>query len=130
MIFTSVSAKNEEEISWMKLQEQSFWPDSFFIHTVSDSTLELEGATSFLIKGKGKSKQIRGAFTVAANGKFLPVHLIYAEKTEHSHPQGIKFPSKFGLTHSESHWSNKTLAHQHLPKVIILYVKQQREELE
>ena len=56
--------------------------------------------------------------------------LIYAGKTEDSHPEGIKFPYAFGVTHSENHYSNKTLAHQDLTGVIVLHAKQKCEELE
>lgn len=57
------------------------------------------------------------------------MRLIYAGKTEDSHPEGIIFSSEFGVTHSENHYSNETLAHQHLTGVIVLYAKQKCEEL-
>ena len=57
------------------------------------------------------------------------MQFIYAGKTEHCHPQGIKFPSEFDVTHSENHWCNKILARQHVTDVIMPYAKQQRKEL-
>lgn len=92
--------------------------------------MELEGATTLPVKGRGKSKQISGIPTVSASRKLSPVRLIYAGKTEDSHPEGIKFPYAFGVTHSENHYSNETLAHQDLTGVIVLHAKQKCEELE
>ena len=46
--------------------------------TVGNTTLEFSGAESVPLKGKGKGKQITGTFSVTADGKFLPVQLIYA----------------------------------------------------
>ena len=44
-------------------------------------------------------------------------------------PTRIEIFSEFGVTYSEKHRSNETLAHQDLPKVIILHAKKEREEL-
>ena len=49
--------------------------------TVGNTTLEFSGAQSVPVKGKGKGKQITGTFSVTAAGKFLPMQLIYAGKT-------------------------------------------------
>ena len=97
--------------------------------TVGNTTLEFEGAIWVPVREKGKSKQITGTFTISASGKFLPMHLIDAGKTERSHPEGIKSPSEIDVTHSENHWSNEILACQHVTEVIIPYAKQQRKEL-
>ena len=93
--------------------------------SVGNTTLEFEGARSVPIK----SKQITGTFTISASGKFLPMQLIYAGKTERCYTQGIKFPSEFHITHSENHWRNEILARQHVREVIMPYAKQQRKEL-
>ena len=97
--------------------------------SVGNTALEFEGATLVPVKGKGKSKQITGTFTISASGKFLPMQLIYAGKTERFHPQGIKFPSEFDVTHSENHWSNEILARLQVTEVIMPYAKQRRKEL-
>ena len=97
--------------------------------TVGNTALEFEGTTSVPVKGKGKSKQITGTFTISASGKFLPMQLIYAGKTKRCHLQGIKFPSEFDITHLENHWSNEILARQHITEVIMPYAKQQGKEL-
>ena len=71
--------------------------------TVGNKTSEFEGATSVPVKGKWKNKQVAGTFTVLASGKFLPIQLICAAKTERSYLQGIKFRSELDVTHSENH---------------------------
>ena len=97
--------------------------------TVGNSTLEFEGATSVPVKGKGKGKQITGTFTVSATGRFLPMQLIYAGKTDRCHPIGIEFPRGFHITHSPNHWSNEELAIQHISEIVIPYVEKMKEEL-
>ena len=72
------------------------------------------------IVGKEKQKQITGTFTVSANGDFLPMQLIYAEKTDHCHPNGINFPEGLNITHTPNHWSCEKSAIEHLEKVIFL----------
>eukprot|EP00795_Rhopilema_esculentum_P006675 gene6675-12231_t len=66
----------------------------------SNTTLEVQGTKSVLIVGKGKKKQITGTFIVGADGDFLPMQLIYAEKTDRCHPNGIDFPEGFSVTHT------------------------------
>ena len=97
--------------------------------TVGNNTLEFEGAKSVPVKGKGKGKQITGTFTVSATGRFLPMQLIDAGKTNRCHPQGIELPPGFDVIHSHNHWSNEELAIQHICKIVIPYVDKMKEEL-
>ena len=97
--------------------------------TVGNNTLEFEDAKSVPVKGKGKGKQITGTFTVSATGRFLPIQLIYAGKTNRCQPQSIEFPPGFDVTHSHNHWSNEELAIQHICKIVIPYVDKMKEEL-
>ena len=97
--------------------------------TVGNNTLEFEGAKSVPVKGKGKGKQITGTFAVSATGRFLPMQLIYAGKTNRCHPQGIEFPPGFDVTHSHNHWSNEELVIQHICEIVIPYVDKMKEEL-
>ena len=55
------------------------------------------------------------------------MQLVYAGKTERCHPQEIKFPFEFDVTHSENHWNNEILARQHVTEVIMPYAKQRKE---
>ena len=71
----------------------------------NNTTLEAGGIKSVPIVGKGKQKQITGTFTVNADGDFLPMQLIYTEKTDRCHPNGINFPEGFSITHTPNHWS-------------------------
>ena len=91
--------------------------------------MEFKGLKSVPVKGKGKGKQIMGTFTVSSTGRFLPMQLIYAGKTNRCHPQGIEFPHGFDVTHSHNHWSNEELAIQHIRKIVIPYVDKMKEEL-
>ena len=79
--------------------------------------------------GKGKKKQITGTFTVTKTGEFLPMQIIYEEKTVHCHPQGIKFPEGFNITHTPNHWSNEDKAVEHLEEIVFPYLKRKRAEL-
>ena len=97
--------------------------------TVGNNTLEFEGAKSVPVKGKGKGKQITGTFTVSATGRFLPMQLIYAGKTNRFHPQGIEFPTGFDVTHSHNQWSNEELAIQHICEIVTPYADKMKEEL-
>ena len=97
--------------------------------TVENNTLEFEGRKSVPVKGKRKGKQITGTFSVSTTGRFLPMQLICAGKTKRRHPQGIKFPSGFDVTHSFKDWSNDELAIQHIHEIIFPYVGKIKEEL-
>ena len=97
--------------------------------TLGNNTLEFEGAKPVPVKGKGKGKQITATFDFSATGRFLPMQLIYAGKTKRCHPQGIKFPSGFDITHSLNHWRNEELAIQHICVIILPYVDKIKEEL-
>ena len=96
---------------------------------VGYNTLDFEGTKSVPLKGKGKGKQITGTFTVSASGRFLPIQLIYAGKTDCCHPQGIEFPHGFQVSHSPNHWSNEGLAIQHVKLIVIPYADKMKEEL-
>ena len=104
-------------IKWYDIPKElvlNFNQTSLSYITAGNNTLEFEGAKSVPVKGKGKGKQITGTFTVSSTGRFLPMQLIYAGKTNCCHPQGIEFPPGFDVTHSHNHWSNEELAIQHI----------------
>ena len=107
----------------------NFDQTSFSYITVENNILEFEGRKSVPVKGKGKRKQITGTFSVSATGRSLPMQLICAGKTKRRHPQGIKFPSGFDVTHSLKDWSNDELAIQHIHEIILPYVDKIKEEL-
>ena len=86
-------------------------------------TLEVQGATSEPLVGKGKKKQITGTFTVTKSGLFLPMQVIYEEKTDRCHPRGIEFPQGFNVTHSENHWSNEEKVIEQLETIVFPYLE-------
>ena len=54
---------------------------------------------------------------------------ICAGKTKRRHPQGIRFPAGFDVTHSLNYWSKGELAIQHISDIILPYVDKTKEEL-
>ena len=59
---------------------------------------------------------------------FLPIHLIYHGKTPLSQPK-YKFPKKFHVTQTPSHWANEGKSIVFLEYVHIPYIETQTEQL-
>ena len=103
----------EEKLKFQRdiktLQQQHNIPDELILNhdqtplsyvCAPSRTLHTKGETSVPLIGKGKKKQITGTFTVTKTGEFLPMQIIYEGKTVRCHPQGIKFPEGFNITHT------------------------------
>ena len=97
--------------------------------SASNHTLEVQGATSVPLIGKGKKKQITGTFAVTKSGLFLPMQIIYQGKTERGHPQDFAFPPGFNITQTKNHWSNEDKVIEHLETLIFPYAAAKKEEL-
>ena len=67
-------------------------------------TFSFQGAKN-IIKGVDDKRQITTTFAVSCIGEFLPIHLIYAGKTDQCLPK-YSFPPSFSVTFTENHWSN------------------------
>ena len=94
----------------------------------SKHTLELRGAKSVPLVGKGKTKQITGTFAISQSGVFLPIQLIYEGKTTRCLPK-IDFPEGFNVTFTKNHWSNEEKAIEFLKEIVFPYLKSEKERL-
>ena len=92
-------------------------PDSLIINIdqtptkyvpVSRSTLAKKNskAIKVAIEGTSDKRSITATFSITFNGKFLPMQLIYGEKTTKSFPR-FKFPNDFPLNVNKTHYSNE-----------------------
>ena len=79
--------------------------------------------------GKGKKKQITGAFTATMSECFLLMNLIYKGKTYRFLPKGIAFPENFKLTFTPNHLSNEVTVIEHLEKIGFPFISEIRKEL-
>ena len=77
------------------------------------------------IKGVDDKRQITATFAVSASGDFLPMQLIYAEKTKRCFPK-FTFPRSFHVTYTKNHWSNKVKVTEHFEKVIFPFLDQSK----
>ena len=122
--------KTQELVTWHKIWKEliiNFDQTLLSYITVVNTTLEFSRLQSVPVNGKEKGKQITGTFSITVAGKFM--QLIYTGKTQRYHPKGIPFPDRFDVSHSTNHWSNKTLAIQHLDNIFTPYFEVVREEL-
>ena len=71
---------------------------------------------------------ITATFTISLDGKFLPIQLIYAGKTERSIPK-IKFPKSFSLSANPTHFSNETESLKLMKETVIPYFQTERKKL-
>ena len=84
------------------------------------------GSRSIPIKGL---TDITQNFVISLSGEFLPLHIIYGEKTKASLPRGIEFPSEFSITRSTKHWSNEQETIKLINTIVNLYVVAKRAQL-
>ena len=80
------------------------------------------------IKESTEKRMITAMFTITLNGHFLPMELIYGGKISKSLPI-VNFPKLFLLSVNSKHYSNKQESIKVLEKIIIPYVKKDRERL-
>lgn len=65
------------------------------------------------------------AFCGTLVGDFLPVKLIYKDRTPACHPK-IQCPPDWDITHSPKHWSNKETMIQYTNNIVTPYIKSAR----
>ena len=63
------------------------------------------------------------------SGGLLPPQLVYAGKTEHCYPT-TSFLDGWNITHSTNHWSTEQTMMEFLDKILVPYVKQNRERMQ
>uniref|UniRef100_A0A1X7UV48 DDE-1 domain-containing protein n=1 Tax=Amphimedon queenslandica TaxID=400682 RepID=A0A1X7UV48_AMPQE len=88
-----------------------------------------QGSSQVPVIGKEDKRETTVLLAVTASGTLLPPQLIYQRKTVGCHPK-ITFPTKWNVTHSESHWSTTETMIEYLDTVLIPYVVETRQELE
>ena len=85
-------------------------------------TLEQKGSKCVEIAGLSDKRMITAVVASTLSGDMLPVQLIYDGKTDRCHPQGVKFPSDWNITHSDNHWSTNKTMEEYADIILIPYV--------
>ena len=75
---------------------------------VSSDTMEKKGNQNqrVLVFGRTDYCQITGTFGVTLSGDFLPIQLIYQDKTKQCQP-AYPFQREIHVTQTENHWANE-----------------------
>ena len=97
----------------------------------SNWTMEKKGTKRVEIAAIDDKRQITALFACTMSGNFLPMQLIYKGTTTKCLPK-LKdegFPSDWHITYTTNHWANEVTTIAYLEKVIIPYVKRERERL-
>ena len=84
---------------------------------VGNTTLAPRGETSVTVEGSADKRMITGTFAITLKGEFLPIQLIYGEKTSQSLPR-FKFPKEFSLSVNPKHFSNTNESLKFLKEII------------
>ena len=103
-------------------------PDSLIINldqtpTKYVTTLAKKNSKTVTIKGSTDKRTITATFAISIRGDFLPMQLIYGGKTKKCLPL-FKFPEKFSLNYSETHYSNEKEACKFIEEILKPYIKQ------
>ena len=85
---------------------------------VSSWTMEKEGAKRVEIAGVDDKRQITAVFGASLTGDFLPVQLIYKEKTPRCLPK-VSFPACWHSTFSHNHWANEHTMLEYVDIILI-----------
>ena len=95
---------------------------------IGNTTLAKRSTSTVSIKGVADKRMITGTFTISLDGKFLPMQVIYAGKTDRSIPN-VDFPKEFSLSANPKHFSNEEQSLKILKEIIIPYMQKERERL-
>ena len=81
--------------------------DQTGIHLVPapDWTMDSRGAQRVEIAHLGDKQQVTATFASSLSGVFLPMHILYAGKTDRCHPH-YTMPPEFDIWHTPNHWGN------------------------
>ena len=90
--------------------------------------LAKKGCKSVPIIGSADKRMITAKFSITLTGEFLPIRLIYGDKTNKSIP-AVSFTSDFVISANKKHYGNEREALNMLENVIIPYVEKQRVSL-
>ena len=95
---------------------------------VSSWTMTTKNSKHVYMAGFCYKQTITGTFGMTLSNKFLPMQLIHGGKIAQSLPK-LKFPESFSLSANPKNFSNTTESLKLLDKIIIPYVKNERERL-
>ena len=84
--------------------------------------------SSVSVAGSTDQRTITATFSITMDGRFLPMQIIYSEKTSKSIPP-VSFPDSFLVSANTKHYSNEKESLKMLEHKIIPYVKKQRQKL-
>ena len=80
------------------------------------------------IVAKEDKRQITAVFGCSMAEDFLPVQLLYQEKTTRSLPH-FQFPEDWHVMSTPNHWANKDTTKLYIEKIIFPYLRKKREEM-
>ena len=84
--------------------------------------MEHRGIKRVEMVGQNDKRQITAVFCGRLQGDFLPVQIIYKEKTTRCYPH-FEFPPGWHITHSSNHWLTETTMLQYIEHIIEPYVR-------
>lgn len=94
----------------------------------SSWTMAKEGSKCVDIAGINDKHQITAVLIVTLDGNFLPIQLIFQDKTSACLPH-TKSASGWHVTCSHNHWANEETTKDHIEKIIVPYLTKKRVEL-
>ena len=89
---------------------------------VPNQTLSKKGSKHVAIKGLSFRQSVTATFGINFTNSFLPMQLIYGDKTVKSLPR-MKFPDSFSLSTNEKHFSNNQESLKLIVKIIVPFVE-------
>jgi hypothetical protein len=96
---------------------------------VSSWTLEKEEAKRVEIAGVDDKRQITVIFANTMSRDFLPLQVIYSEKTTRCVPNSFIFPKDWHVTYTQNHWTNETTTEAYINHILFPYVVKKRKKL-
>ena len=92
-------------------------------------TMAKKNSFSVPIIGSSDKGSITGTFMLTLDGQFLPIQLIYGEKTLKSLPN-FEFADSFSLSVNPKDFSNTQESIKVVTEIVVPYVENQRKELQ
>ena len=93
-----------------------------------NKTLAPKRVKNVLIAGSTDKRTITATFSITMDGQFLPIQIIYSEKTSKSIPR-VSFPEGYLVLAKPKHYSNVDESLEMMECIIIPYVQKQRNTL-
>ena len=138
---TPVGAQNEAELKFLhqiaNQVEKYQIPPSLNINfdqnlsryvQVSSMTMAKRGESNVPIAGASDKRSITATFSITFHNKFLPMQLIYKDKTNQSLPK-VDFPDGFSLSENKTHYNNEEEALKFIDEIILPHVQKEWAKL-